>query len=130
MLLINTITEENSNNLESSRLILTDRAQDRPASSNRIKVNFNSPEGQANQQPPKSARSRNYDTNINFESVLSKVFDLYSINYLSVDNDADLVLRKLKFVFTEMPTDSEKQNQVKKEIECLLEAHHYAMNTL
>ena len=35
--------------------------------------------------------------------ILKRVFDLYNINYSNVDYDTQLVLRKMKYVFTEKP---------------------------
>ena len=41
--------------------------------------------------------------NIDFSSIIKQVFDLFRVNYIEVDFDADFIMRKLKYVFTEMP---------------------------
>lgn len=40
---------------------------------------------------------------VDFEQILIGVFDLFEVNYHELDRDVDLVLRKLKYTFTEMP---------------------------
>ena len=42
-------------------------------------------------------------TNIDFDNIIKQVFDLFDVNYIEVDHDSDLILRKLKYVFTEKP---------------------------
>lgn len=47
----------------------------------------------------KTDKTGNIISLINLDEILQQVFDLFGVNYLDVDCDAALILRKLTFVF-------------------------------
>lgn len=49
-----------------------------------------------------SSRIWDIISTINFDNVIKEVFYLFSVNYVEVDWDSDLLLRKMNYVFTEM----------------------------
>lgn len=60
---------------------------------------------------------------IHYDSIVVQVFDLFNLNYFELDGDSQLLLRKLNYVFTQMPTKSQEQSDNLKELECLQEAN-------
>ena len=42
---------------------------------------------------------------------LKRVFDLFEIDYYNVDCDSELVLRKMMYVFQEMPPVTQKEQE-------------------
>lgn len=63
----------------------------------------------------------------NLDTIIKNVFTMFGITKSTeasdADLDADLLLRKMKFIYTEMQPITSGQERAMKEIECLEEAH-------
>lgn len=131
---MNTIQEESSNNNDTSRIFMQSSHRSRNAKQGQSPrdrgVNRGQDGSQAANDPAYPWKLKSIVKGINFGEVIRSVFDLFNINYHDVDFDCDLVLSKLRFVFTEAPPKTAEQNHVKLEIECLLEGHKHAMECI
>lgn len=60
---------------------------------------------------------------IDFNFVFKRALALFDIEYANVDHDGDLILNKLDYVFTKMPTatdeEAKEQERIKLEIQAL-----------
>lgn len=50
-------------------------------------------------------------SSIDFDYILKRTFDLFSINYHDVDCDSQLVFNKMSYVFIDMPPVNEAEEQ-------------------
>lgn len=66
-------------------------------------------------------------TAVQMEPILQDVFDLFGINTFDVDFDANLILRKLRYVYSEKPPIDREKRRVRFEVECLEEANKVIM---
>ena len=44
---------------------------------------------------------------VDFNYILKRVLDIYEVNYYDVDLDSYLLFRKMNYIFTEMPPETE-----------------------